>query len=165
MITTRLAAEKGSSFKRALTKLKVSEEIEISDVDGDFIVEDPNTSCVFLAGGIGVTPFHSILKQADHEGVQLNVVMLYANRDENVPYKEEFDQFAERNPRLVIHYLTSPERIDETSIKKYAPDLAQPTFYVSGPEPMVESLGTMLKSLGVPPEHLKQDWFPGYPAE
>lgn len=166
MITTRFTnGEKGSTFKSMLKGLKVGDMIEISDVDGDFTVEDPSKDYVFIAGGIGITPFRSILAEADHSGTPLRATLLYANRDANFPFKEEFDAIAARNPNFIVHYLVDPERIDADSVRKYVPDLEKPVFYVSGPEPMVEALGAMLKGLGIPPERLKQDWFPGYPAE
>jgi len=165
MITTRWTDEKGSSFKEALKALKVGEQIEVSDVDGDFIVEDPTQEFVFIAGGIGVTPFRAILKQADHDGQQLRVTLLYGNRDADIPYRAELEALAQKNPNLKINYILAPERIDETSIKKFVPDLSKPIFYVSGPEPMVESLGTTLKEMGVPEAHIKQDYFPGYEAQ
>jgi ferredoxin-NADP reductase len=165
MLTTRLAAEKGSTFKKTLRELKLGDAIEVSDLDGDFILGDPEAEYVFIAGGIGITPFRSILKQAEHEGKQPRAVLLYANRNVDVVYKDEFDAMAKRNPNLRIHYLFHPQRLDEASIKERVPDLNRPLFYISGPEPMVESLGKKLKQLGVPEDHLKQDWFPGYPEE
>lgn len=160
MITTRLDAQ-GSSFKRALQAMPIGEMIEISDVDGDFTVDDPSRRYVFIAGGIGVTPFRSILTEADARGEKLDVILLYANRDEHIPYKSEFDAFAARNPQLKIRYFTG-SRIDESAIRECVPDMAERLFYVSGPEPMVESFGKMLKDMGVSPDRLKQDWFPGY---
>lgn len=165
MITTRLTKEKGSSFKTTLDSLKVGESIEISDIDGDFIVDDPTQEYVFIAGGIGITPFHSILKEANSAGTKLHVTLLYANRDHNIPYKDEFEKFAQNNPSLGIHYIISPERIDENLIKKLVPDLSKPIFYVSGPEPMVESLGNTLEKIGIAKDHIKQDYFPGYTNE
>lgn len=164
MLTTRIASEKSSSFKSALSALKISEAIEVSDLDGDFVLADLADEYVFIAGGIGVTPFHSILKEADHLGTPLKITMLYANRDHNIPYQEEFAKFAKNNPNLTIHYVISPERIDGDLIKKFIPDISKPIFYVSGPEPMVEGLGNTLKEIGVSAEHLKQDFFPGYPS-
>lgn len=165
MITTRIAKEKGSSFKNALSALEINESIEISDIDGDFTIENPNQEYVFIAGGIGITPFHSILKEADHSYTKLNVTLIYANRDENIPFKESFDNFTKNNPNLVIHYITSPKRIDEGLIKELISDISKPLFYVSGPEPMVESMGDILKNMGVKKDHIKQDYFPGYTAE
>lgn len=165
MITTRIAPENGSSFKSSLNNLKLGEEIEISDLDGDFVVEDTTLEYVFIAGGIGITPFHSILKEANNAETKLNVTLLYANRDKNIPYKEDFENFAKNNPNLVIHYVISPEHIDQNLIKKLIPDISKPIFYVSGPEPMVENLGNTLKEIGIAKDHIKQDYFPGYTKE
>lgn len=164
-ITTRFDEEKSSSFKTKLKSLAIGKSIEISYVEGDFTIEDPQQEFVFIAGGIGITPFHAILKQLDHEKQPINVTLLYANRDENIVYKEELEEIAKRNENLTIHYIISPEHIEAERIRQYVPNLQKPIFYISGPEPMVDSLGEMIKSLGVPEEHIKQDWFPGYPIE
>jgi hypothetical protein len=93
------------------------------------------------------------------------VTLLYANRKSVAAYKKEFDAMAKQNPNLTIHYLFSPQRIDKETVKEFVPDLKKPLFYVSGPEPMVESIGQMLQEIGIPKNRIKQDWFPGYPAE
>ena len=165
MITTRFAAKRSSTFKKTLKALKRGDSIEVSDLDGDFIVSDPKKEYVFIAGGIGITPFRAILKQAEHDGKQLRVTLLYANRKTVAAYKKGFDAMTRRNPNFKIHYLFHPQRIDKPTIKELVPDLGRPMFYVSGPEPMVESIGKMLRQLGVPKKRIKQDWFPGYPAE
>ncbi len=167
-ITTRFTAEKGSSFKKALAGLKVGDAMEVSDLDGDFTIEDPTGSAqeyVFIAGGIGITPFRAILKEFDHNKMQAAVTLLYANRDQDIVFKDEFESFARNSPKLKIHYVIAPERIDVAKIGEFVRDPQKPLFYISGPEPMVESLGNALKEAGVPADHLKQDWFPGYPAE
>lgn len=165
MITTRFNDERSSSFKKALKATKVGDAIEVSEIEGDFTLDDLHAEYVFLAGGIGVTPFHSIIKELAHEGTLPHITLLYANRDEHAPYRAELDTIAKDNPNLTIRYLAANERLDENTIKKYVPDLSTLIFYVSGPEPMVESLGTTLKAMGVAPDRIKQDWFPGYPAE
>jgi ferredoxin-NADP reductase len=165
MVTTRFNSKRSSTFKKTLRALKSGDSIEMSDLDGDFIVSNPKKQYVFIAGGIGITPFRSILKQAEHEGKQLRVTLLYANRKTVAAYKKEFDAMAKRNPHLRIHYLFHPQRIDKKTIKEFVPNLKRPLFYVSGPEPMVEIVGKMLQQMGVPKKRIKQDWFPGYPAE
>jgi ferredoxin-NADP reductase len=165
MLTTRFAAKAGSTFKKTLKALKPGDSIEVSDLDGDFILSDSKKSYVFIAGGIGITPFRAILKQAAHDGKQLRVTMLYANRKTVAAYKKELDALTKRNPNLKIHYLFHPQRIDQQTIKELVHDLKTPLFYVSGPEPMVESVGQLLQQIGVPKKRIKQDWFPGYPAE
>jgi ferredoxin-NADP reductase len=165
ILTTRFTSERGSTFKKSLKALKPGDAIEISDLDGDFIVSDARKEYIFIAGGIGITPFRSILKQAEHEKKSLRVTLLYANRKHVAAYKKEFDAMAKRNAKLKIHYLFHPRRIDEQTIKEFVPDLSTPFFYVSGPEPMVESIGKMLQQIGVSKDRIKQDWFPGYPEE
>jgi ferredoxin-NADP reductase len=164
MITTRLATEKGSSFKRALAALNEGDTIEADGPEGDFVVDNPAASYVFIAGGIGITPFHSILKEADHAGTKLHVTLLYANRDTSIPYREELDAMQKNNPNLTVHYLIDPERIDADKIKQLVPDLQTPRFYLSGPEPMVKSLAEVLAGLGIAADHIKLDDFPGYPT-
>lgn len=163
-ITTRFS-EKGSSFKKKLQSLEVGKKIEVTDVVGKFIVEDPAREYVFIAGGIGITPFRSILKQLDHDKQPINVTLLYANRDQNIVFKDELEEIASRNSNFTIHYVFSPERVDEAKIKELVPDFANKIFYVSGPEPMVDAMGELLKTMGIAEENIKQDWFPGYPLE
>jgi ferredoxin-NADP reductase len=165
MITTRFAKHKGSTFKKTFKALKLGDSIEASDVDGDFIVEDRHKDYVFIAGGIGITPFRSIIKEMQHKRVPLRVTLIYASRNAHVIYQKELETAAKHNPHFSIHYVFSPQRIDRTTIQQLVPNLKKPLFYISGPEPMVESTGKILQKLGVPKTRIKQDWFPGYPAD
>jgi ferredoxin-NADP reductase len=164
-ITTRQATEKSSTFKQKLFALNEGKNIEVSVVEGDFTLDDPEKEHVFIAGGIGVTPFRSILKQLDHDKKPINVTLLYANRDQNIVFKEELETIAANNPNFTIHYIFSPEHVDEQKIREYIHDLTKPIFYISGPEPMVDTLIETLKKMDIAEDHIKGDWFPGYPAE
>ncbi len=165
MITTRFAGKKGSTFKKTLKALKPGDSIEISDLDGDFLLSDSRKQYVLIAGGIGITPYRAMLKQAEHDGKPLRATLIYANRKHVAAYKKEFEAMARRNPNFKIHYLFHPQRIDKPTLKALVPDLKTPLFYVSGPEPMTESVGKMLLEMGISKNRIKQDWFPGYPAE
>lgn len=164
-ITTRITTEKGSSFKKKLYELPVGKWIEISIVEGDFVLSDPSKEHVFIAGGIGITPFRSIIAQLNHEKKPINITLLYANHDENIVFKDEFEKIAKNNPNFKIHYILSPEHIDPAKVKEFVPNINKPIFYVSGPEPMVEDLIEMLKKMGISDSKIKGDWFPGYPKE
>ncbi len=161
-LTTRVDALHGSTFKKALFVMKTGEEIEASVLEGDFLFDDTATAHVFIAGGIGITPFRAILKDLDAKAATPPIILLYANRDDQFVYREELDGCAAKNPHLQIHYLPAPARIDLTTIHAFVPDMASPVFYVSGPEPMVEGMGELLKGAGVPAVRIRQDWFPGY---
>lgn len=160
MLTTRFAP-KGSSFKQALKKLKPGDVIEARENGGDFVLDHRRKKFVFIAGGIGITPFRAILLDLDRNRKPLNVQLLYDNRDNDFPYRKELEALKKRHPEFRIDYVVSPERIDEKSIPKLVPDLDKPVFYVSGPEPMVESLDKTLKKLGVLKKRIKNDFFPG----
>ena len=161
MVTTRFAS-KSSSFKKALRKLRPGDAIEAHDLEGDFVVDDAEKTFVFIAGGIGITPFRAILLDLDHNKKPLNVQLLYANRDNDFPYRKELDALRTRHLEFRIDYVVSPNRIDEKSISQLVPDIEEPMLYVSGPEPMVESMDEILKKIGIPEERIKNDFFPGY---
>jgi ferredoxin-NADP reductase len=161
MLTTHFAS-RSSSFKKALKILKRGDAIEGHDLEGDFVVDDSKKTFVFIAGGIGITPFRAILLDLDYHQQPLNVRLLYANRENDFPYRKELEALKVRHPKFRIDYVVSPNRIDENSIPQLVPDIEKPTFYVSGPEPMVESMDEILKKIGVPEERIKNDFFPGY---
>jgi len=161
MLTTRFAP-KSSSFKKALKNLRPGDGIEAHDLEGDFVVDNAEKTFVFIAGGIGITPFRAILLDLDYNKKPLNVQLLYANRDNDFPYRKELEALRTRHPEFRVDYVVSPNRIDEKSIPQLVPDIEEPMLYVSGPEPMVESMDEILKKIGVPEERIKNDFFPGY---
>ncbi len=160
-LTTR-RSEQGSSFKTALFTLPIGGTIEADGLEGDFTVDDPAKEFIFIAGGIGITPYRSILLDLDHRGLPINGQLLYANRDEELIFQEELEALVSKHEGFKIKYFIAQEKIDETAIGQVAPDLQRPFFYVSGPEPMVESFEKMLLAVGVPDAQFKRDFFPGY---
>jgi ferredoxin-NADP reductase len=165
MITTRINAERSSSFKQALTALKPGDQIEAEGPEGDFVVEDVSRNYIFIAGGIGITPFRSILTEAAAKGQQLHVELLYANRNQDIVFREELDALQAQNPHLKIRYVIDPERLDNQLLQERIPATDNPLIYVSGPEPMVEALTADIAKLGVSEDNIKGDYFPGYEAE
>lgn len=161
MLTTRFAP-KSSSFKKALKNLRPGDAIEAHDLEGDFVVDEAEKTFVFIAGGIGITPFRAIFLDLDYNKKPLNVQLLYANRDNDFPYRKELEALRTRHPEFRIDYVVSPNRIDEKSISQLVPDIEKPMLYVSGPEPMVQSMDEILKEIGVPEARIKNDFFPGY---
>lgn len=164
-ITTRFTDNKSSSFKNTLKNLKIGDYIEASEVEGDFVLNDSSQEYVFIAGGIGITPFISILKDLDHENKHINATLIYGNRDHDIVFKDELEEISRNNPNLKIQYVFSPEQIDENLIRELIEDITKPIFYISGPEPMVETLGNTLQQIGVKADYIKQDWFPGYTGQ
>ncbi len=162
MLTTRFAAERSSTFKRALRELPIGARVEVDKPAGDFTLSHPDLPHVLVAGGIGITPFRAMLLDLDHRRLPVNATLLYANRTPDFVYQREIDALRRRHPGLVMHYFVSPQGITRGSIASVVPDLEAAIFLVSGPEPFVEGLEGMLSEMGVPETRLKRDYFPGY---
>lgn len=155
-ITTKFA-DKPSSFKKALLCLKPDDEILMSDAMGDFVLpKNPEIPLIFVAGGIGITPFHSILSWLKANGKSRNIKLIYG-----VGVKSEI-AFSDLLAQLDIDVSIVIESLSAELII----DVGRPTndslVYVSGPEPMVETLETDLKKLGIRPDQFVGDFFPNY---
>lgn len=153
-ISTRIS---DSEFKQALNALQPGDTVEASNIEGDFIWDD-DEPVVLVAGGIGVTPYRSILLERAVQGKSLNAHLLYYGRDENFAFSDELTALQESHPELRIDYIIG-ESISADSILRHAPQIVEQTTYISGPEAMVDSVGEDLSGRGV---RIKQDWFPGY---
>lgn len=153
-ISTRVS---DSAFKQALNALQPGDTIEAHNIEGDF-TWDSDDPVVLVAGGIGVTPYRSILHERAAQGKILDAHLLYFGRDENFAFRTEFDLLNDTHPELKIDYIVG-ESISADSILAHAPEASRKTTYLSGPEAMVDAVGEDLQARGV---KLKQDWFPGY---
>lgn len=158
-ITTRVTQ---STFKQALAALPIGDRLPLLEKpDGDFVWEDSNKPLVFVAGGIGVTPFRSILRQRAHDHLPLNVTLIYGNRTDAIVFKDEFDKYAHTDPHFKVEYVTG-EPLTAAKLNELVSNLNASLVYVSGPEPMVEALGDQLRAARLPEAQLKQDFFPNY---
>lgn len=155
-ISTRVT---DSTFKQALQALQPGDTIQRKDVEGDFTWDDESdTPVVLVAAGIGSTPYRSMLLERHATGKPLSATLLYYSRDDQIPFKAEFDKLLEQHDELTIHYIIG-QPVTMESIIQNAPQAISQVTYISGPEPMIDTIGDELKSRGV---NLKQDWFPGY---
>jgi ferredoxin-NADP reductase len=162
MISTRIDTEHGSSFKRALLALKPGDIVEADGPEGDFTIDDDSRNYIFVAGGIGITPFRSMLAEAHSTGKQIHATLLYANRNQDIPFKDELDSIAATNDQIRVEYIVDPNKLDVDIIKRCIDNTANPLVYLSGPEPMVKGFATGLEGLGVQKDTIKLDDFPGY---
>lgn len=153
-ISTRVT---DSDFKQTLNSLTQGDEIEAKELGGDF-TWDGSEDAVLVAGGIGITPLRSIIVELDKSGHDIPAHLLYYGRDENLAFRNEFDNIATRHPELKINYIIG-EHISADGILNHAPEANQKLTYLTGPETMVDDVGDALKAQGVA---IKQDWFPGY---
>lgn len=155
-ITTRLS---GSDYKNALADLKPGDLVKAYGLEGDFVWRETKSRHIFVAGGIGVTPYHSIIKQRDNDGLDIPVTVVYGSSDPGIVFKDELDGWAAKHPELQLVYITD-RRIDVHDILRATQD-AGGLIYISGPEKMVDSFSEALMKEGVPKDLLVHDWFSG----
>lgn len=178
MISTRI---RDTPFKKKLSKLEKGASVKITGPEGDFILPDDHSkSLVFLSGGIGVTPFRSMIACATDKQLPLKITMFDSNRNPaNILYKDEFDSWAKLNKNLEIIYTITEEGekspaagwkgergfIDKAMLAKYLTkyELSHSTYYICGPPAMLNAMYKLLaKEIKVPDERIKTEEFYGY---
>ena len=173
MVATRM---RDSAFKRVLGAAPPGFEVKLDGPGGSFTLhKNAAKPAVFLAGGIGITPFLSIFRQAAHEQTRRPIHLLYSNRrPEDAPFLEtlEADASVEAGRRF-IPTMTEMEKsnrpwrgergfIDRAMLLRHLPELRGPIYYLAGPPSMVTAMRTMLLSASVDEDDLRTEEFAGY---
>jgi len=170
-ITTKYAAKKASTFKKALFGLKPSDVVKIVEPMGDFVLpKDASIPLVFVAGGIGVTPFHSMAKWLTDTGEKRQIqVLLAANKPQDVLFEKLFSDYGAQVTVIVSepapNWKGQVGRLSAEKIFEIIDKSNSKRIYVSGPEPMVEALEQDLQKHGIKKSQLVLDFFPGYTAD
>lgn len=165
----------GSSYKQELFQLTQNKVIVASQLAGDFVLpKNREEKCVFIAGGIGITPFRSMIKYILDKKEPRSLILLYAvKQPQGIMYKDVFDE-AEKTLGIKTIYTITDEkavppdwtggigRITPELIQKEIPDFQERVFYLSGPHSMVNAYEETLRSLGVSSSRIKIDFFPGF---
>lgn len=161
-----------STYKAAFSQLQPGDMIYTSQLAGNFTLpRDPSRKLAFIAGGIGITPFRSMVKYLADTGQQRDIVLLYAVSDPaELAYMQEFMAAAPSGVRT-LQVVTKPgvnapgavaAQLSSGLLAQLVPDYAERTFYVSGPSTMVDASKHYLRALGVHRRHVKTDHFSGY---
>ncbi len=163
----------GSSFKRAMANLDANTTLIGSQLAGEFTLpKDQNRKLVFIAGGIGITPYRSIIKYLLDTNEKRDIIMLYSNKMESeIAYRNIFDAASSNLGIKTVYTLTEQTgstwrgrsgRIDARMITEEVPDYAERLFYLSGPHAMVAAFEQVLLGVGISRKNIKIDFFPGF---
>jgi glycine betaine catabolism B len=165
---------RSSSFKKAMLKMNTGDEIVAGQLAGDFVLpEDHRQKCVLIAGGVGITPFRSMIKYLLDTNQRRPITLFYSNRSINdIAYKDVFDRAQQELGIQTIYAVTDGNnvpsywkgtigRITPELIKAKVPDYRNCTFYISGPKSMVDSFKESLNQMHLPGSQIKTDFFSG----
>ncbi|MBX7214096.1 MAG: hypothetical protein K1X39_08815 [Thermoflexales bacterium] len=166
--------EAPSTWKRALMALQPGQTLTTAQVCGDFTLpREPGRKLAFIAGGIGITPFRSMVQDLLDRGEKRDIVLFYSNRyADEIAYRDVFDA-ARRVGVRTVYALTGREavpigwgghvgRVDADLLRRQLPDFAERTFYLSGPNSLVDAFQAALREMGVPGSQVHKDYFPGF---
>ena len=173
MVATRL---RDTAFKRTLRTAPLGTEVKIEGPFGNLrLHNDKSRAAVVLTGGIGITPFRSILLHAAKEKSPHRIFLFYANRrPEDAAFLDELQRLELQNPHYkLIACMSEIEKsshswpgergvINPQMLAKYLKGVASPVYYVTGPPPMVKAMHTMLADTGVDVDNIRIEEFAGY---
>ena len=185
IISTRI---RDTPYKKRLSSLEIGSKAKVTKPLGKFVLhEDYSKPAVLLSGGIGVTPFRSMIKYATDKQLPIRVVMFDSNRNiPNILYKEEFDKCLNKNTNLKIVYtITEKEddnqpssatgvnkewkgergRIDKAMLERHLNDneIKNSIYYICGPAGMLNAIKELLQnSLQIPKDQIRTEEFTGY---
>lgn len=164
-----------SAYKQSLIKAPMGTEFTIIGPAGKFVLPKASgTEYVFLAGGIGITPFRSMIKNAVDTHQSYPITLIYSNYSRaDSSYYDELAGWAKEDPMFrFIPTMTGGEKvesdwtgersmIDETLLRKYVPDVMKPIYMIVGPPAMVDAMVALLQKLSLPKEQIIIEKFTG----
>jgi ferredoxin-NADP reductase len=173
MVATRM---RDTAFKRVLKNMPIGTAVKIEGPSGDLTL--PNNSkraVVLLAGGIGITPFRSMLVRAAKEKLPHRIFLFYSNRrPEDAPFLEELQILERENPNYkLIASMTEMEKsqqpwngetglINQEMLGRHLKSAETPIYFIAGPPAMVKGLHAMLNKAGVDDDDIRSEEFAGY---
>lgn len=173
LIATRL---RGSAFKRVLSHMPPGTEVKVDGLFGDLrLHHDRSREAVILCGGIGITPFRSIILDATQKQLRGRILLFYSNRrPEDAAFLEEMTALAKQDPNFTLiacmtnmksshrHWAGEQEPISRKILEKHLARLSSPVYYVTGPPGFVTGMRVILAEYGVDDDNLRTEEFTGY---
>ncbi|HVC18888.1 MAG TPA: FAD-dependent oxidoreductase [Vicinamibacterales bacterium] len=173
MFATRLT---GSAFKRSLMEMPLGTEVDLDGPCGSFTLhQNASKAAVFLAGGIGITPFRSIIQDAVERKLPHDLTLVYSNRTAAASaFMADLTGWAREHPRFhLLATITEPAPgepwehltglVDAAFITNHVRvDLRTAIFYVAGPGVFVKAMSEALSSAGADPDNVRAEEFAGY---
>ena len=173
LIATRMT---GSALKRSLAEMPLGSPVSVLGPAGYFTLHaDSAVPAVFIAGGIGITPFRSMVLDAASRQLPYRITLIYSNRvPEGAAFSEELARAAETDANLTyVPTMTQADAsrlawngerrlVDAQFLRDYVSDMTGPIFYVAGPPGLVAAVVRTVLDAGADPAHIRSEEFEGY---
>jgi ferredoxin-NADP reductase len=165
-----------SAFKRTLREMRIGVPVALDTPLGLFTLPKSGTvPLVFLAGGLGVSPFRSMMHYSAEAGTGHRIALLYSSRvPEETVFLDDFRNIAKKDTRMTVAVtITRPEqsgekwtgltgRLSAEMVKGQCPDWAEAIYYVSGPPAMVDGIRNVLLGMGIEQQRVRREVWTGY---
>lgn len=170
-ITTKFAqnGRQSSTFKQTLRALPIGSEVSLADAMGDFVLpKDKSIPILFVAAGMGITPVHGMIKYLSDSHERRDIQLLYGvHHDTQLIYRQLFDDYALASFTPIARETSADWRgetggITAERVIAMIGNNLETQVYVSGPEPLVETITKQLEQYGVAKHRIVPDFFPGY---
>ncbi len=168
-LTTRIRQESG--FKKTLDELPIGSIVEGEGPNGTLIMPNDKSQMtnVFVAGGIGITPFRSMIKYNIDKGLKIPMYLIYSNSDSDFVFKKELDEWQKENDCIRVAYVDTSVsgHLDDAQIRKIFDiwhlkfDIPA-TWWLVGPPAFTDALEGVLEKMKVPSDKIRSEKFTGY---
>ena len=168
-LATRL---RDSAFKRSLAEMPEGAPVDVEQPKGSFTLpEDTSKRYAFVAGGIGITPFRSMLRYIADKDLDYDITLVYSNRDiESTAFLDELKELESVVPRCRVIFTMTDDpswegdarMLDADVLRDLLGDLESFHFMIAGPPPMAKSVEASLLEAGLSEDQVKSDSFSGY---
>ena len=160
-------------YSFSLKATKIGDWARIDAPYGQFTFDGEYPKIALLAGGIGITPFISICKNATDKKLNSKITLFFGCKtQDDIAFRKELEEMQQQNSNLDIHFIVaqpSPDWkgavgiISPEMIRQELPDFKENVFFTCGPPAMVKAMEIIIQSLGLPNEQMKKEYFTGYP--
>jgi ferredoxin-NADP reductase len=146
-----------TAFKRSLVEMPEGASVDVEQPKGSFVLpEDTSKQYVFVAGGIGITPFRSMLRYIADKGLDYDITLVYSNRDvESTAFLDELKELESVVPRCRVIFTMTDDPSWEGDLESFH-------IMIAGPPPMAKSVEASLLEAGLSEDQVQSDSFSGY---
>ncbi len=153
--------DSASDFKTKLRNLQVGETIKMHGPFGEFYLRPSFKRIIGIAGGIGITPFRSLIADATERKDQTHITIIYSARERHT-YQAELDRWAQENPNLTLIYSHVPEEVTTALRTLITAHGNSAHYFISGAPAMIQAMANTCQEKGIDAKHIHNDPFKGY---